>query len=262
MIKLYFANPGAGKTTFLAKTAQKYNKPTRLSIVLNKLSFGKIKKKKKYENVYCTAPIWNTLEYDVDRDMGIKHIENSLILIDEGAIVLDNRVPLTKPQKTFLRLHRHYKCDIICTSQSWEDINIVVRRLYDKIYLMNRTLLKHTTTIREISKKIDIDEDGNIKDSYHFKFFIFGFRFFRRKKFYRYFNSYDKPQLAPKTGKLSDVKYQGVLPKTKIQKLLINFSKLLNKIKNLTKRHEKNNKLSKKENDIEKLLNLEKDKTA
>jgi hypothetical protein len=262
MIKLYFANPGAGKTTFLAKTAQKYNKPTRLSIVLNKLSFGKIKKKKKYENVYCTAPIWNTLEYDVDRDMGIKHIENSLILIDEGAIVLDNRVPLTKPQKTFLRLHRHYKCDIICTSQSWEDINIVVRRLYDKIYLMNRTLLKHTTTIREISKKIDIDEDGNIKDSYHFKFFIFGFRFFRRKKFYRYFNSYDKPQLEPKTGKLSDVKYQGVLPKTKTQKLIINFSKLLNKIKNLTKRPEKNNKLSKKENDIETLLNLEKDKTA
>lgn len=170
MISLYFANPGAGKTTYLSRIAQKYNKPTALSTMLNKITRGKLKEKRKYDCVYCNVPIYNTYMFDVDKDLGVKHIERSLLLIDEGAIVLDNRVPLTEEQKTFLRLHRHYKVDIICVSQSWEDINIVVRRLYDRIYLMNKTWLGHLTTIRKIKKMIQISEEGQIQDMYRFSF--------------------------------------------------------------------------------------------
>ncbi len=196
MIELYFANPGAGKTTYISKLAQKYNKPKFSSYLLHLLSFGKIDIKYKYPNgVYCNVPVYGTKKYTVDDDLGKTHIEKALILIDEGAIVLDNRVPLSKDKKQFLRLHRHYKCDAIIVSQSWEDVNIVVRRLYDGIYLMNH-LFGHFSVIRKIVKFTTISEDEQIIDGYRFK--RFGMRLFYRKPYYRYFNSYEKPILNKK----------------------------------------------------------------
>jgi hypothetical protein len=217
MISLYFANPGAGKTTYLAKIAQKYNKPTSFRRVIHKITMGKSKLESKYDKVYCNVPIYNTFKFDVDQDLGIKHIEKSLLLIDEGAIVLDNRTPLSDEQKTFLRLHRHYKVDIVCVSQSWEDINIVVRRLYDRIYLMNKTHIGHLTIFRKIKKLIQMSEEGQIQDMYKFTHPLFGgFQIFNRKPYYRFFNSYDRPQLST----TPDIIYEGKLPDTKLRKVI------------------------------------------
>lgn len=202
MISLYFANPGGGKTSFLSKIAHSR------------------KYKKKYDKIFCNVPIKDTYMFDVTKDLGISHIENSLILIDEGAIELDNRTPLKSFQKTFLRLHRHYKCDIIICSQSWEDVNIVVRRLYDHIYLINRIpLFKHWSVIRRIKKCIDISEEGQIVDMYYFTFL--GLRLFYRRPYYKYFNSYDKPQLTdidPCMYPVDDTKKRNIVSLLKLKK--------------------------------------------
>lgn len=182
-IKLVFANVGTGKTTYLAKLAH-----SKRNI-------------KKYDKIFSNVPIEGCYQFDV-RDLGKLHIENALLLIDEGAIVLDNNVKLPEREKTFYRLHRHYNCDIVVVSQSFEDINIVVRRLYTSMYIMKRSLffpwLSYT---RLISKKIGIDEvSKQIIDFYDF--IPFSRRYFRRSKYYKYFDSYDKPQLQEFEPKL------------------------------------------------------------
>lgn len=175
-ITLIFANVGTGKTTYLAKLAN--SKKTR----------------KKYKDIYSNVPIDNTYRLDT-QNIGKFHVTDALILIDEGAIHFDNRMSLKEYQKTYFRLHRHYNCDIVIVSQSYEDINIILRRLYTRIYLMKQSIFPCVTKLKRIYKTIDIDkETHSIIESYQFGIF-FNNKYLFRPKYYKYFNSFDRPQL-------------------------------------------------------------------
>lgn len=183
-LSLYFANKGTGKTTLLSYYAW--------------MALNKRKYKKKYPNgVYCTVPISGCKLINVKEHLGKVLLENCLILVDEGALEFDNTMRLPDVQKMFFRLQRHYSCDVIVISQSWEDININLRRLYDNMYIMSRSVfLKHLhlSYIREIKKFIDINEESQKpEDFYRWKYPQWLSMWFFRRPWYKYFDTHYRP---------------------------------------------------------------------
>lgn len=180
MMTLVFSNKGNGKTTYAAMLA-------RLEKNYKKYTGG----------IYSNVPIKGSYKFKV-KDLGRMHIENALIIVDEGAIELPNTSPMPEYQKSFMRLSRHYQCDIVFISQSWEDINIVVRRLYDRIYFLKKWfILPPMSSLLRIKKVIGISEDGQIVEQYHYTPnipFIFT-KYIWRPNHYKYFDSYDCPEL-------------------------------------------------------------------
>ena len=186
MIIGIFANVGAGKSTLLAKYANSK------------------KNKKKYDAIFSTAPIANSYEfklqylgkaypYKLDPKTETYLPLKALILIEEAGIDMHNLKQLKDIEREFIKLHRHYLCDIIVVSQSQEDVNIVLRRLYEKVYLMDRTLIPHLSIIRQYQKRTFYDpEKYDLVDGY---VKVGLFKLFFRYPYYKYFNSYNAPKL-------------------------------------------------------------------
>ena len=176
-VVLYFANIGSGKTTYLSKIAIKEQK--------------KIKKgKSKYKYIVSNAIISGVIYVpDIRSLMKKGALKDTLLLIDEGSIEYNNRKQnLTELEITWFKLIRHYNCSTIVLSQSYDDIDITLRRLYTEIYIMNRLPL--VTLIRPIKKYVGIDDISNqIVDKYKFKF-PFTWRTFIRPIYFKYFNSW------------------------------------------------------------------------
>lgn len=185
-LTLYFANKGTGKTTLLSKFAY--------------LGQNKRKFKKKYPNgTFSNVPISGCKHLDIKEQLGKVNIEKALVLVDEGAIEFDNTTRLPDCQKMFFRLQRHYECDVIVISQSWEDININLRRLYDNMFIMSRSrVLRHMSYIRRIVKYIDINEETNKpEDFYKWAYPAVFSYWFNRKPYYKYFDTHYKPYELP-----------------------------------------------------------------
>ena len=177
MISLYFGNIGSGKSTILAKLASKAE------------NLG-------YQRTFSNVPIKGTILIK-SSDLGFYDFSNSLVLLDEGGIDFNNRFYAKMPLETiqFLKLSRHYNCDIAIVSQSFDDIDITFRRLCDKLYYVWR-ISKHFTSTRQIVKSITIDEDSKqIIDSYDKV--RFSFRPVFMPKYWKMFDSYSAPVLPP-----------------------------------------------------------------
>lgn len=176
-IVLYFANIGTGKTTFLSKLAIKEQK---------KIQKGKSRFKHVMSNALISGCIY---EPDIRKLLKAGAIANTLILIDEGSIVYNNRKQLmSEAEIQYFKLIRHYSSRLIVVSQSYEDIDITLRRLYSEIYLLN--WLPWFTLIRPIKKRVGIDEmSKQIIDEYKFRS-IFSWSVFFRPIYFKYFNSW------------------------------------------------------------------------
>lgn len=183
-VVLYFANIGTGKTTFLSKLAIQEQK---------KMAKGK----SKYTHIISNAMISGVTYVPDFRDILKKSmVEKTLILVDEGSIVYNNRkMNLTELEIQNFKLIRHYQTDMIVLSQSYDDIDVTLRRLYTSIFLL--TKLPYITLIRPIRKTVGIDEvSKQIIDEYSFKW-IFSWRFFVRPIYFKYFNSWWIPSNVP-----------------------------------------------------------------
>lgn len=212
-IDLYFANVGSGKTTLLAKIANSK------------------KYQKKYDMIFSNVPIANTYKLDIKKDLGVYNIENALILVDEGAIEFDNNIKLPEVQKYYFRMHRHYNCDIIVVSQSYEDISIILRRLYRHIYVLDK-LWFGLSKAKRINKYIDIDETTHQITEFYayvpFPLSLITNKTFYRPNYYKYFNSFDKIELKPKEFE----KWHSEVEEKKNDKiLLLNYIKGIKNIK-------------------------------
>ena len=176
-VVLYFANIGSGKTTYLSKLAIKE---------LKKIKKGKSKYKYVVSNAIISGVIYVP---DIRKLMKAGALKDTLLLIDEGSIEYNNRKQnLTELEITWFKLIRHYNCSTIVLSQSYDDIDITLRRLYTEIYILNR--LPWVTLIRPIKKYVGIDEVSNqIVDKYKFKI-PFTWRVFIRPIYFKYFNSW------------------------------------------------------------------------
>lgn len=202
MINIYFGSPGCGKTThimYLIKKQIKY-----LSGWRYKLShFPFIGSLFKQSDSYYTNVKDCVFPYYPSSELGKTALPaGSTYYLDEAGIDFNNRKFKTLPQETisYLKLHRHYHHDINIYSQSWEDMDITMRRLADRLYYLRK--LGSFTLVRRVRKRVTIDKNTEqIIDGYKFTGilwrlvpkFLGGFKswyFVFRPKYYKYFNSF------------------------------------------------------------------------
>ena len=141
-------------------------------------------------------------------DLGSTDMSDSLILCDEMGVDWNNRrfKDLTDDTIRFLKYHRKYHSDIIGFSQSYIDMDVTIRRLSTRMYLLKRCWFwPWCTKALRITKTISIDDNTHdIVDAYQFdNLFI---RLFTTKRFYmplywHMFDSWDAPKLPIKRFK-------------------------------------------------------------
>lgn len=224
MIRLYFGLPGCGKTTTAVRELYKlkelpfykkyYNEfAVNINCLLKKDILPKFKDKKQFYDFY-----FSNFDNDLSRKISLKDIglwtlpENSYLSIDEASIEYNNRKFKSLPQHTieWLKLHRHYKIkNIDLFSQSWDDVDVTWRRIVDEIWYVKK--LGPFTMLRRIYKSIRIDKNTEqIIDGYRFDKllmsllnFILGLpsiKIYWRRPYYRYFDSWERPNLPIKYG--------------------------------------------------------------
>ncbi len=199
-----FANKGTGKTTYFAK---------RIKADL---------KNKKVTAVFCNVPIYGALKFDVKEYLGRRDLpRGSKVYIDEGAIELPNTVNLTKQQALYFILSRHAEVDFYIISQSWEDLNIKIRRLYDKVWFLKRHwLISDITVLHRYRKELEVDEETHqFVDGYYktFPWPIINRKMVYRPNYYRFFDSYDMPSVGPQVPMET---WEVELPPTFISKVM------------------------------------------
>lgn len=146
MIRVFFGNPGCGKSTYIAKQC-----------------FFLSKKQKPYTHIYSNVELTiPAVGYVSSIDLHTlgkwTFPKNSYFALDEAGIEYNNRNYKSLPQYTiaWFKLHRHYQVDIDVFSQSWEDMDITIRRLADQLWYMQR--IGPFTFLRRVYKKVMVDD--------------------------------------------------------------------------------------------------------
>lgn len=196
MIRVFFGNIGCGKTTFACRQFYKRLRADQRDQKKNRVPL--------YDYYYCNFEC--KLAHQVTlQDLGQWTFpENSYIIVDEAGIEYNNRKFKTLPQEaiSWMKLSRHYKCDVDFVSQSWDDMDITIRRLASELWYVRK--LGPFTMLRRIYKRVGIDDETHqICDFYEFgkilpcilpfPFHQHNIEIFLRKPYYKYFDSYAKP---------------------------------------------------------------------
>lgn len=208
MIRIFFGNPGCGKTTCMVRNMKKMQKyPKTLHYKLCNLPVFSLFFHYKYPMIDDYYSNFDSVLSDniTLKDLGKWTLpEHSYLCVDESGIEYNSRKYKSLPQETiaWYKLYRHYKVDIIdFVSQSWEDMDVTIRRLIDELWYLRK--LGPFTLVRRIYKWTGIDnETHQITDMYKFGSF---FRRilpppFHRKDWYvvfrpfhyKQFNSYER----------------------------------------------------------------------
>lgn len=190
MISLYFGLPGCGKTTLMVSHA--------------------IKGLKKYTHVYCNTPInVEGVIYVSNEEIGFKQLENGLLLIDEASLFADSRdyKNFQKEQVRFFLLHRHYGLTIELYTQQWDAVDRKIRVITDKVYYMWKPKIfswvskyyriPYGIIIPDPKKQQGGEKLGEIVQGYSkppLLSRLFAHRL-RRRKYYKYFDSWSAPKL-------------------------------------------------------------------
>ena len=179
-ISTVFAPPRSGKTCLFTHLAMEYIK----------------RGVKVYGNVELDLPDaykkgYVKIEWS---DVGKYLFKDCEVLIDEAGVDLNNRDFKNMKKETikFLKYHGHFRCGMWYFSQSYDDMDITVRKLTTDYYIVGKTFLFPITKkirLRRIGKHIDINDiTHQIEDAYNFSF-LSGY-WFNAKKVFPYFNSY------------------------------------------------------------------------
>lgn len=206
MIQIYFGSPGAGKTTLACRELLKARKHYQYT----------------FANFGCKCADYDDISLDGLGQWTFPR--NSLLCVDESGIEYNNRKFKTFSQDAikWYKLHRHYGVDVMLLSQSWEDMDITLRRLADRLYYIRK--FGPFTLIRRVYKHVMIDEktkqiiDGYemvsmvyllLKPLYYLSFLCLGLGFFIkllfpkfqevklvfRPPYYKYFDTHAAPEL-------------------------------------------------------------------
>lgn len=175
---IYFGVPGCGKTTFAAYLSKK-----RL---------------KRCTKVYSNVEIKGC--YAIEKnDIGRFDISDGLMILDEAGIEYNNRnyKKFTDEEVSFFKKHRHYNIDIAIFSQDFKDMDIKLRKLATRYYLLKKSFIPFCISRKTIRKRIDINKDsGEIIERY---FFV---KFSRKLIFapsvWRMFNTHERELLPYK----------------------------------------------------------------
>lgn len=156
MIAVYFGSPGSGKTTLACREILRAKKHYRAT----------------FANFGCKCADFD----DVDlKDLGQWTFPaGSYVAIDEAGIEYNNRKYKSLSQDTikWFKLHRHYGCDLSIWSQSWDDMDVTLRRLADRLYYVKR--IGPFSILRRVYKRVKIDkETEQIIDGYKMVHMLF-----------------------------------------------------------------------------------------
>ncbi len=185
-LEVFFGLPGAGKTTLCAaftKRAFKKGIPT-----------------------YTNIPVVGAFQLDPNNDLGVYDIHDAEILIDEAGICWNNRQAMSNKFPVhlieWLKLHRHYKCSVKVFSQSYNDMDVTVRRLAYNFYLVRRSIIPGVFCYIPIRRSIGINQmTQEICDTYRFDpplLRLFTTKRFVGRKYWHMFDSYEAPTLPEK----------------------------------------------------------------
>lgn len=196
MITIVFGKPRAGKTTYAAMVVQK-NKRKLLFKQKHKF-LGRFVRA--YDHVFSNEPtLQDTSLFTVSLLGKFPFPQNSLVIIDEAGIELNNRnfKNLSNESKRFAAMHGHMRVDVLLLSQH-VDIDLAYRsRCHSMILMSNRGTF---SLIEPIAYSVDVDNERHeLIEAYSKrtglqKFLSFflprGCRLFYRPPWYKYFDSY------------------------------------------------------------------------
>lgn len=147
VVRVYFGVPGSGKTTLAAHFAKQcfrvgFWERVRLKWP-NPFTSFLARKSKKYIRVFSNVPILGCYKLDPKSDLGVFQVDDCKIILDEASIEFNNRKFKDMPAHVikFLKLHRHYGTSVDVFSQSFDDMDITLRRLAHDFFLVKKSLI-------------------------------------------------------------------------------------------------------------------------
>lgn len=207
VLNVYFGVPGSGKTTFAAYLAKQSMKESKIitwaknhpSAFSDKLLASRFFKRA--SPVYSNVPITGALELDPQKDIGKVMIVNGKVIIDEAGIEYNNRNFKSFPPDAvyWYKYHRHYECSVDVFSQSYEDMDITLRRLAQNYYVVKKSLLPYFVVCKRIRRKVGIDDmTHQIIDKYYFGLPLLDSKHVFSPPLWKLFNSYSRKELPEK----------------------------------------------------------------
>lgn len=189
MIRTFFGNPGCGKTTLVCKLLKKNQKRYKYTVA-------------NFRHAVPGSFYYETL-YDFGKWCPPHY---SWLGFDEASIDFNSRAYKTMSQSciALLKKHRHASLDIDVFSQSWDDVDITLRRLSVELWAMYR--IGPWTLCRKVYKRWGTDKNTEqIIDKYKFSSMLWllvwplqlGFPFEKkftltfRPFYYKYFDSWE-----------------------------------------------------------------------
>ena len=151
--------------------------------------------------VYSNVPITGAYVLDAKTDIGNFMIQDAKIIIDEAGIEYNNRSYKTFPPEAvyFYKYHRHYKTSVDVFSQSYDDMDITLRRLAQNFYVVRKSLIPFCVIRRRVRRKIGVDETTHqIMDLYAMGFPIIDTKRIFSPPLWKLFNSYSRKELPGK----------------------------------------------------------------
>lgn len=178
LCQMYFAPPGAGKTTLAVAKAQKFLRQGR--------------------TVFTNFPCFGCYKLD-SGNIGKYQFKNAVVIVDEAGIDFNNRdwKKFSKETTQYVKLHRHYGTDMLFFSQGWEDCDKKIRDLCTEYFYLWKVGKTPLTIYRLIAKRIGVDSTTKqiIDEYYKVSPFRSGVHFLWRSKWYKFFDSWDAPVL-------------------------------------------------------------------
>lgn len=179
-LEIYFGLPGSGKTTIANSIVQWCYK--------HKIT------------VYSNVPLSGALKLSCSL-LGKIDYSECYMIIDEAGIEFNNRnfKSFNSDQLLFFKLHRHYRVRIAVFSQTYNDMDLKIRSLADRLYLVRKSLIPYHISITTIRKRIMVDNDTHdIVDGYFIDTFLM--QIFTSKRIFsplhwKGFDSFDAPAL-------------------------------------------------------------------
>lgn len=206
-LNVYFGVPGSGKTTYaayLTRQARRESAVIRLCRrfpcrftrwILNGPNW------KRACPVWSNVPIQGAYQLNAKTDIGVYMIQNGKMIIDEAGVEFNNRdyKSFPKPAIRFFKYHRHYGMSVDVFSQSFDDMDVTLRRLAQNFYVVRRSLIPFFVVAKRIRRKVGIDENSHqLVDAYSFGLPILDTRRIFCPPLWKMFDSYDVDELPEK----------------------------------------------------------------
>lgn len=208
VLNVYFGVPGSGKTTFAAWLTKQCFRESWVIRLCKRWPEKKLCKRilegkhfRRATAVYSNVPITGAFQLDAKEDIGHYMIADAKIIIDEAGIEYNNRNFKAFPPEAiyFYKYHRHYQTSVDVFSQSYEDMDVTLRRLAQNFYVVRRSVVPFCVTCRLIRRKVGVDDQTHqIADLYSMGLPILDTRRIFCPPLWKMFNSYSRKELPGK----------------------------------------------------------------